>query len=71
MVITRETTVEEAVHSSPAAAEIFISHGIDPREKCSGMYDMVTLEDAEDWCKIKDVDGLISELNLVLAQAAQ
>jgi len=68
MMITAETTVKEALESCPGAAEIFASRGINPADKCSGMYDMVTLEDAIEWCKIDgDLDSLIAELNAAAA----
>lgn len=68
MAITLETTVKEAVSSSPQAPEIFRKRGIDPAVKCSGMYDMVTLEDAVEWCKIGELASLITELNRAIAQ---
>ncbi len=70
--ITRATTVKEAVESSAAARGLFIRHGIDPLERCVGMYDLNTLGDAEDWCHIADVAGLIAELNdAISAERAQ
>ena len=63
MVITRSTVVKEAVESSPAAPQIFARHGVNPKEKCAGMYDLVTLEEAEQRCHLHDLDGLIEELN--------
>lgn len=65
--ITRSTTVKDAVTSCKAARELFIEHGIDPLARCTGMYDLNTLDDAEDWCHVTDVDGLIRELNRVIA----
>jgi hypothetical protein len=31
------------------------------------MYDLNTLGDAQDWCRVQDVDGLIRELNAAIA----
>lgn len=70
MTVTRETTVKDALESFAGAAEIFERHGIEPAAKCSGMYDMVSLDDAEEWCKVHDVDGLIEELNAALSAQA-
>lgn len=66
MKITRDTIVKDAVESCPEAPAIFEAHGIDPRCKCKGMWDVTTLDEAADWCKIKDVDGLIAELEAAL-----
>jgi|GEM_PF-995980 hypothetical protein len=73
MRISRSTTVKEAVESSPVARELFVKHGIDPLVRCVGMDDLNTLDDAEQWCHITDVDGLIAELNAAIAsgEAAQ
>lgn len=66
MRITRQTIVKEAVESCEAAPSIFARHGINPLERCVGMYDLNTIEDAEEWCALHDVDGLIAELNAVI-----
>ncbi len=73
MVVTRETTVKEAVYSCKAAPELFAKHGVNPQVQCLGMYDMVTLEEAEEWCKLRDLDTLLEELNAAIEaeQAAQ
>lgn len=63
MRITRQTLVKEAVESSPEAPAIFARHGINPLERCQGMYDLNTIEDAEEWCGLHDIDGLVAELN--------
>jgi hypothetical protein len=68
--ITRATTVKDAVTSSKAAREMFVAHGIDPLARCTGMYDLNTLDDAEDWCHVTDVDGLVRELNDAIASEA-
>ena len=68
--ITRATTVKDAVTSSKAARALFIAHGIDPLERCVGMYDLNTLGDVEDWCHVTDVEGLIRELNQAIASEA-
>ncbi len=67
MKITLQTLVKDAVDSCDEAVELFIRHGINPTQKCSGMYDMVTLEDAQEWCKIEDLDALIAELNAAMS----
>lgn len=65
--ITPETTVKEAVESSPGAPKVFEQFGINPKEKCSGMYDMVSLEDAIDWCHIgTDLESLVAALNAAI-----
>lgn len=68
--ITRTTTVKDAVTSSKTARELFIAHGIDPLERCVGMYDLNTLGDVEDWCHVTDVPGLIRDLNGAIASEA-
>ena len=71
MRITRETVVKDAVESSREARAIFIRHGIDPLEKCRGVYDMATLGEVELWCHVRDLDGLIAELNEALAASGR
>lgn len=66
MMITRETMVKDALESCREAQALFEAHGIDPLDKCKGMYDMVSLDEAESWCKVKDVDDLIDALNAAL-----
>lgn len=66
MVVTRETTVKEVVYSCKAAPELFAKHGVNPQVQCLGMYDMVTLEEAEEWCKLRDLDSLLEELNAAI-----
>lgn len=68
--ITRATIVKDAVTSSKTARELFIAHGIDPLDRCAGMYDLNTLGDVEDWCHVTDVEGLIRELNQAIASEA-
>jgi hypothetical protein len=34
------------------------------------MYQNITLEEAEEWCGISDLPGLISELNMALAKSS-
>ncbi|HEY8424518.1 MAG TPA: hypothetical protein VIK73_00690 [Limnochordales bacterium] len=63
MRITRKTLVKEAVESSREAPAIFARHGINPLDRCQGMYDLNSIEDAEEWCGLHDIDGLIRELN--------
>ena len=63
MRVTRQTLVKEAVESSREAPAIFSRHGINPLERCQGMYDLNTIEDAEEWCGLHDIDGLVAELN--------
>lgn len=63
MTIDRNTLVVQAWKSSPAAAEIFRRHKVDPGSDCSIVRDNTTLEDAEEWCGLKDLDGLLAELN--------
>lgn len=72
MQITRDTLVKDAVRSSKQAPGFFKRHSVSPEEQCSGMYDMISLDEAEEWCKVKDMDGLIKELNAALeADVAQ
>lgn len=68
MRITRQTIVKEAVESCEAAPAIFAKHGVNPLERCIGMYDLNTIEDAEEWCALRDVDGLIDELNAAIEE---
>lgn len=67
--ITPQTLVKDAVDSCPDAAAIFERHGVNPSASCKGMYNNITLEEAEDWCSIKDVKGLIEELNTALQKS--
>lgn len=69
MEITRETLVLDAANSSSKAPALFEEHGIDVLAKCKGMSDMVTMEEAEDWCGIKDMDGLIEKLRQAAGQS--
>lgn len=63
MTITRETLVHKAFNSSPQAPEIFAAHGVRPSQKCQVVWDEVSLDDAEMWCHLKDVDSMMVELN--------
>lgn len=67
MAITRSTTVKDAVASSAAARELFVKHGIDPEIRCVGMYDINTLDDVEVYCRVRNVDQLIQDLNAAAA----
>ncbi|HET7199313.1 MAG TPA: hypothetical protein VFI80_00660 [Burkholderiales bacterium] len=67
MAISRSTTVKDAVASSRAARDLFIKHGIDPEIRCVGMYDINTLDDVEEYCRARNVDRLIQELNAAAA----
>ena len=70
MTVTRETLVHNAYNSSPQAPELFAAHGVRPSQKCQVVWDEVSLDDAEMWCHLKDLDGLIVELNAAGAGAA-
>jgi len=69
MTITRETLVHRAYNSSAQAPELFAAHGIRPSHKCQVVWDEVSLDEAEMWCHLKDLDGLIVELNASCAGA--
>jgi len=62
MRITRETLVQDALHSSARAPHLFREHGVDVVEACRGTADMITLALAEEWCHIRDLDELIDKL---------
>lgn len=68
MTIDRKTLVVQAWKSSPEASEIFRRHKVDPGSDCSVVRDNTTLEDAEEWCGLKDLPGLIAELNALQPQ---
>lgn len=61
--ITRETQVHRAFLSSAQAPALFASHGVRGAETCQVAWDEVSLEDAEAWCHLGDLDGLIAALN--------
>lgn len=63
MTIDRTTLVVQAWQSSPAATQAFLRHNVDPGCSCSVVRDITTLEDAEEWCGLEDLPGLIAELN--------
>ena len=63
MTIDRTTLVVQAWQSSPEAPEAFRRHNVDPGGDCSVVRDSTTLEDAEEWCGLEDLTGLIAELN--------
>lgn len=65
MVITRATLVHQAHLSSPQAPALFAAHGIRPAEKCAVVWDEVSLDEAEMWCHLHELDTLIVELNAV------
>jgi hypothetical protein len=67
LAITRTTMVKDAVVSSAAARELFIKHGVDPEIRCVGMYDINTLDDVEQYCRARNIDRLIQELNAAAA----
>ena len=67
MAITRETLVHQAYLSSPQAPALFAAHGIRPSEKCQVVWDEVSLDEAEMWCHLRDLDGLIADLNAAAA----
>ena len=68
MTIERTTLVAKAWQSSKGAPEAFRRHGVDPGADCSVVRDGTTLEDAEEWCGLKDLPGLIAELNALERQ---
>ena len=70
MSIDRKTLVVEAWKSCPEAPDIFRSHGVDPGSDCAVVRDNTTLEDAEDWCGLRDLPRLIDQLNEALAASA-
>ncbi len=61
--IARETQVHTAFLSSADAPALFAAHGVRAAEKCQVVWDEVSLEDAEAWCHLGDLDGLIAALN--------
>jgi len=61
MVLTRETLVHQAYGSSAHAPALFAAHGIRPAEKCAVVWDEASLDDAELWCHVRDLDALITE----------
>jgi len=63
MVVTRETRVHQAYASSPDAPALFAAHGIRPAEKCAVVWDEASLDEAEMWCHVRDLDTLVARLN--------
>jgi hypothetical protein len=66
MTIDRTTLVVQAWKCCPQAGEIFRRHNVDPGSDCSVVREHTTLEDAEEWCGLRDLPGLIAELNAAL-----
>jgi len=64
--ITLETSVEDAVAISPAAADIFAQHGCVVDDQCPAGSQDLSLEAAEIMCGLEDLPGLIAELNALL-----
>jgi hypothetical protein len=63
-----ETLVGEALFAVPQAEEIFDRHGCDATIECTeGHHAEYTLGDTELVCHVDDVEGLIEDLNAVLA----
>ena len=70
MVIARDTVVHEACNSTQQAASLFRAHGVHASKDCQVVWDEATLDDAEMWCHIKNLDALIAELNLAITMGA-
>lgn len=65
--VTRKTRIREAMWSSEAARRLFSKYGFGPAERCIRMYGQNTLGDVEKRCGVKNLDGLIAELNEAIA----
>jgi hypothetical protein len=67
MTITEETEVEAIMATVPGAAAIIARHGCDVEDMCpAGGLDM-PLTVAEAICDLRDLPGLIDELNTALS----
>ncbi len=69
MTIDSGTLVVKAWRSRPQAADIFRRHNVDPGCDCAVGRDNTPSEDAEEGCGLKDLAGLIRELNAVPRRA--
>jgi hypothetical protein len=61
--ISVNTIVAEALASSPDAGRLFERHGVDPRAECGMFTHLLTLDEAAMKCGLRDVDGLVDELD--------
>lgn len=68
--ITKETTVHEALERVPGAAALFEEHGVRPAPQCGPMMRVVRLKDTPDKCYVRDLDRLIDKLNQRLLQTS-
>jgi len=66
MLITRETTVEEALAAHPRAAEVFEAHGCCVADECPDDVLGQAIEDAEYLCHLDDLDALVLDLNALV-----
>jgi hypothetical protein len=65
--VTIDTLVGEALFAVPGADQIFEEHGCAATFECSEEHHAeYTLGDTELVCHIRDVDGLLADLNRVL-----
>ncbi|MGE5589932.1 MAG: disulfide oxidoreductase [Bacillota bacterium] len=70
MLITRGTTVEEALAAHPGAADVFESHGCCVADECPEDVLGQAIEDAEYLCHLDDLDALVRDLNALLVGGA-
>jgi len=67
--ITEEMLVAEVLQQVPGAAELFHQHGVDPVKHCGPQTRIVHLTETPDVCRLRDLDGLLSEFNAALQAA--
>ncbi len=73
MEITRESVVWDVLEQMPEARDLFAGHGCEIDDECTDQAMENSLDVAETVCHLKDIDGLILELNAlaeILAQQA-
>lgn len=64
--IIEEMLVAEVLQQVPGAAELFRQHGVDPIKHCGPQIHIIHLAETPDVCRLRDLDGLLLELNAVL-----
>ncbi|MGD9679828.1 MAG: hypothetical protein AB7W16_01475 [Candidatus Obscuribacterales bacterium] len=63
MQITRQTSVQDAIHMSEGAAAVFEKHGVCVEYECPEAILDFPIEDCQDMCHIDDIDALVEDLN--------
>lgn len=66
-VITRETLVADALEQVPGASALFRRHGVAPETACLDLWRSRRIGDIATECTLRDPEGLVRELNLMLA----